>query len=283
MASAADPQALLRLEEAALDRLDQDPQAGPWTGVSRMVPSEERQTGDRAALESALFGPGDVAGRLQRSLQAPGLKAEKLKRSLGPWPGPLEPEAWLGSPVSAPYRHLWRGPRDGAWAGLLVSTAPVEHAAALQAQGPRRTGRTAVRGPAAGGHPGAGAPAAGAQLGAGRRGPRCAAAAVAGLAPRGLGRGPAHGPGGAGRPGGAGLDGPSIQPFRLARLDAAAGHGHQFWDLPPGHWPAACSSFVAVNLAALTNIAAVGVLAFAGPKRCGPSAWSWPWARAWPG
>jgi len=266
VAGAADPQALLRLEEAALDRLDLDPQAGPWIGVSRMVPSQDRQSGDRAALEAALFGKADVAGRLQKALQAPGLRAQ-LKRSLGPRPQPLSPEQWLAHPVSAPYRHLWRGPRGGVWYGLLVSQAPLENEAAQRAQADlaglpglqyvdqlqevtqvlarlRRTLSWALAG--------------GSLLVVLLLWWSLGRSAWAAALPTALGAWAALGAlGWAGLP---------FNLFALLGLLLLLGTGIDFGIYLQAAGPRSCSSFVAVNLAALTNIAAVGVLAFSGTE-----------------
>jgi predicted exporter len=129
---AVDAQALLEREEALLQRLDQASPQGRWQGLARALPSQRRQREDRAAYEAALFGPGDVAGRLQRRLGAPGLKA-RLKRALGPAPQPLGLDAWLAAPVSQPWRHLWRGVEGGQATGLLVAGAPLEGAALAEA------------------------------------------------------------------------------------------------------------------------------------------------------
>ena len=266
VAGGADPQALLRLEEAALDRLDRDPQAGPWMGVSSMLPSESRQLDDRAALASALFGKDDVAGRLQRALAAPGLKAG-LKRSMANPPPPLAPETWLANPVSAPYRHLWRGARDGVWYGLLVSNAPADPVAASRAQVDlaglagmqyvdqlqevtqvlarlRQVLSWALAG--------------GAALVllllwlALRRG------ALAAALPTALGAVAALGA--------LGWMGLPFNLFALLGLMLLLGTGIDFGIYLQAGQERACSSFVAVNLAALTNIAAVGVLAFSGTE-----------------
>jgi predicted exporter len=266
VAGAADPQALLRLEEAALDRLDLDPQAGSWTGVSRMVPSEDRQTADRSALERALFGKPDVAARLQRALQAPGLKT-RLRRSLAAPTRPLTPEAWLASPVSTPYRHLWRGARDGAWYGLLVSTAPTDAAALERAEGDlagvsglqyvdqlqevtqvlarlRRVLSWALAG--------------GALLVLLLLWLALKSSAWPAALPTALGALAALGTlGWAGLP---------FNLFALLGLMLLLGTGIDFGIYLQATGPRACSSFVAVNLAALTNIAAVGVLAFSGTE-----------------
>jgi predicted exporter len=125
---AADAQALLERQEALLARLDQASPQGRWQGLARVLPSQRRQREDRAAYEAALFGAGDVAGQLQRRLGAPGLKA-RLKKAQGPPLQPLGLDAWLAAPLSQPWRHLWRGSVDGQATGLLVAGAPLEGAA----------------------------------------------------------------------------------------------------------------------------------------------------------
>jgi len=139
---APDPQALLEREEGLLEALDAASPQGRWQGLARALPSQRRQREDRAALEAALFGRADVAGRLQRRLQAPGLKA-RLRRALGPAPQPLGLDAWLAAPLSRPWRHLWRGSIDGQATGLLVAGAPLQ-GAALAAAAAALQGRPGV-------------------------------------------------------------------------------------------------------------------------------------------
>jgi predicted exporter len=122
----------LEREEALLDRLDQSSPQGRWQGLARALPSQRRQREDRAAYEAALFGHADVAGKLQRRLGAPGLKA-RLKRALGGAPEALGLEAWLAAPVSLPWRHLWRGRLEGKATGLLVAGAPLDGAGLKEA------------------------------------------------------------------------------------------------------------------------------------------------------
>lgn len=130
---APDAQALLRREEGLLDVLDRASPQGRWQGLARMLPSRRRQRDDRAALRRALFGTLDLAGRLQRRLGAPGLKA-RLRRELDRAPSPLGLKTWLAAPISAPWRYLWRGEISGQATGLLVAGAPLEGAALGSAQ-----------------------------------------------------------------------------------------------------------------------------------------------------
>lgn len=261
--SASDAEALLVREEALLECLDRDPGSGRWTGVARLVPSSARQRADRHALEEALAGPHGVALRLQRRLGAPGL-ARRLRRALGT-ADPLTPALWLASPVSRPYRYLWLGPRDGVWSGLVVADGPIEapglaraRAAAAGTDGVLYVDQleevTAVL---------AGlrrslswALAAGALvvlglvlLGLGR-------AAPAALAPTALG--------GLAALAALGWAGLPFNLFALLGLILLLGTAIDFGIYVQAGGRRPLAAFVAVNLAALTNIAAVGVLAFSG-------------------
>ncbi len=112
------PETVLEREEALRAALDRAGAPGS-TAVSVFVPSLRRQAESRAAVEKALFGRAALARRLARALGAPSL-ARRLARALDR-PGPrLDPESWLADPVSAPWRGLWlRGPGYG-WASVVA-------------------------------------------------------------------------------------------------------------------------------------------------------------------
>lgn len=94
--------------------------APDWIAVSAFVPSLKRQAQDRAALGKALFSRGGLAGRFGRLLGSPGWAARLRGRWRRPVP-PLDPAAWLSAPVSAPWRGLWL---PGAGPGFVSVVLP---------------------------------------------------------------------------------------------------------------------------------------------------------------
>jgi ADP-ribose pyrophosphatase YjhB (NUDIX family) len=93
---------LLQREEALTERLrklETDDRIGGHRAISDWLPSQRRQQADAVLtgrVESAVMA--QVGQALGESLARPDFSA-----------GPLRPEAWLASPVSAPFRHQWLG------------------------------------------------------------------------------------------------------------------------------------------------------------------------------
>jgi predicted exporter len=259
---AATAQQLLGREEALRDALAS---AGSptWTAVSDFVPSLARQEADRASLERALFGPPRLAARLAVELGQPSW-ARGLRRDLRQASSPLTPEAWLADPASAPWRRLWLPQADGSFESLVLP-------------GPGLTQADLARlAPLAAAEPGAQyvdqLQAVSALLAALRRllafmlaagtlavfavlGLRLGPAAFAAAAPAVLGAVLALGA--------LGFAGLPLNLFVLLALLLLLGTAVDF-GIYMQDGGERLSSFVAVQVAALTNIAAVGVLAFSG-------------------
>jgi len=255
-------QALLEREEALRDALAA---AGspPWTAVSDFVPSLARQASNRAALRRALFGPPHLAKRLAAALGQASWP-DHLQRDLARHAAPLSPEAWLTDPVSLPWRYLWLPQADGSVESLVLPGPSLSQA---------ESGRLA---PLARSLPGVQyvdqLQAVGNVLGALRRllawmlaaGTlvvfallvwRLRAAAFAAMIPTVIGALLALGAlGWAGLP---------LNLFVLLALLLLLGTAVDF-GIYMQDGGGRLSSFVAVQVAALTNIAAVGVLAFSG-------------------
>jgi len=132
------PQQLLEREEALTPRLHDLLRSGALTryqAVSDFVPSHVRQQQNYALWRQHVFTP---AGAWQTELTAVGFKpsviaghAHDFRRAAS---NLLEPETWLKSPMSVPYRHLWIGERDHGYASVVMpygfeSVAVLERAA----------------------------------------------------------------------------------------------------------------------------------------------------------
>ncbi|MBB3274422.1 hypothetical protein [Pseudoxanthomonas sp. OG2] len=104
---------LLQREEALTERLrklETDDRIGGHRAISDWLPSLRRQQADAVLtgrVESAVMA--QVGQALGESLARPDFSA-----------GPLRPEAWLASPVSAPFRHQWLGQVGGQLASVVL-------------------------------------------------------------------------------------------------------------------------------------------------------------------
>ncbi|MBD9378092.1 MMPL family transporter [Pseudoxanthomonas sp. PXM04] len=110
---ADDAETLLQREEALTERLrklETDDRIGGHRAISDWLPSLRRQQADAVLtgrVESAVMA--QVGQALGESLARPDFSA-----------GPLRPEAWLASPVSAPFRHQWLGQVGGQLASVVL-------------------------------------------------------------------------------------------------------------------------------------------------------------------
>jgi len=120
----ASAEEVLRREErltAALGALAAKGALAHWQAVSAFVPSAERQQANRALLREAVLR--DPA-RLQRAFDAIGIRkgvAGELEQAYRESEGRLlTPEAWLATPASAPFRHLWLGRSGSGYASVVL-------------------------------------------------------------------------------------------------------------------------------------------------------------------
>ncbi|MDO9225002.1 MAG: MMPL family transporter [Pseudomonadota bacterium] len=97
------PEQVLQREEALAEKLAR--QGVKMQGVSRFIPSCRKQKQDRQRLRDAL-------PTARQTLEDAGFRAEAIADWSGQVSRPgdcLAPQAWLESPLSTPFRHLWLG------------------------------------------------------------------------------------------------------------------------------------------------------------------------------
>ena len=132
--SGADAQSILEAEErltAELRRLKQAGSIEAFTAVSNSLPSLERQAQIRRLLEQKVTSGDGLLPRLMREM---GFDADAIAREVAAFrntAAPLEPEAWLASPLSVAYRDLWLGSVGGQLA-TIVTLAGVHDSEALR-------------------------------------------------------------------------------------------------------------------------------------------------------
>ena len=133
---------VLRREErltAALGKLSETGALGGFTGVSAFVPSAERQAQNRALWRKAVFADETGLTCLFAEME---LRDEVGDRLIGEFKEAdgrlLRVEDWLGSPLSAPFRHLWLGGVGKGAAAIvqLQGVHDVERLAAVAAEVP---------------------------------------------------------------------------------------------------------------------------------------------------
>jgi predicted exporter len=118
------PEAVLERCEALGERLDA-PVAGQrlagWQSVSQFVPSGKRQADDRALLASKALRSPDA---LHAMLTGAGFRSDAAARYADAWARggvvPLTLDAWLATPWSQPYRHLWLGAVQDGYAAIVM-------------------------------------------------------------------------------------------------------------------------------------------------------------------
>jgi predicted exporter len=132
-----DAQETLRREEALVDALAG---VGPqrWRAVSDFVPSLERQARDRDLIAGALSGEKGAVAALADAAGDPG-PGKVLRRWAAATVPPLTPEEWLAAAVSLPYRGQWLERPDGGVETLVlpgpgVGPTELERAAPLAAK-----------------------------------------------------------------------------------------------------------------------------------------------------
>jgi predicted exporter len=140
----ATPEEVLERSEALGEKLDA-PIAGArlagWQSVSQFVPSARRQEADRALLASRVFGAPEA---LYATLVKAGFRDEVSARYVEAFAHseikPLTLDAWLATPWSRPYRHLWLGAihggtDDSTGRGEMPDAGAAEYAALLMPLG----------------------------------------------------------------------------------------------------------------------------------------------------
>lgn len=133
-------QILLEREEALRSRLAPLKEGGELArvlAVSEFVPSAGRQMANHALLGERLIAAEAGA---RRQLSEAGFRDEAIEAYLLGWREAtgrvLSPQAWLASPLSAPFRHLWIGESGrGGFASIVIpqgfrSVAALSEAAA---------------------------------------------------------------------------------------------------------------------------------------------------------
>jgi predicted exporter len=120
---------VLRREEALAARLQElarKGELGHYQALSSFVPSAARQTENRKLVGEAVLADG---ARLERVFDQAGLRkgvAGELARAYKQSEGRLLGlEAWLASPASTPFRHLWLGAAGGGAASEAGNYASV--------------------------------------------------------------------------------------------------------------------------------------------------------------
>ncbi|RJF97214.1 MMPL family transporter [Noviherbaspirillum saxi] len=128
----ANEEMVLQREEALKKRLDPLIAAGSITGyqaMSNWVPSHQTQTAHRKLIEEKLMSKDGALPMLATRLDEDAAWNADI-RNRSATPPLLNAEAFLQSPASEPWRHLWLGSTNGTFAsivsvrGLSLSTLP---------------------------------------------------------------------------------------------------------------------------------------------------------------
>jgi predicted exporter len=128
-----------RLEalEPVLRGLVAEKKLASYLSASPSIVSLARQRHDRALLERHVYGADGALARVMTQLGFDAAAIETRRSAFaaadGRW---LTPDAWLGSPLSGPVRHLWLGALGGGHASVVMldgNTAPADVRAAVEA------------------------------------------------------------------------------------------------------------------------------------------------------
>jgi predicted exporter len=120
---AASAEELLQREEALKARLDSfiaDKRISGYQAMSNWVPSARTQAARRALIEEKLLADG---GPLQGIAAQTGEDAQWVaatRNGLLAAAAPLSLDAFLQSPASEPWRHLWLGESNGVYASIVA-------------------------------------------------------------------------------------------------------------------------------------------------------------------
>ena len=88
-----------------------------WLGIAVMLPSQQRQQANQAAL-APLFAKAD---QLKAMLQHAGFRQDAIDAYVSAWPGqPLTIQEWMKLPISTPFRYLWMVDGEHGFGALVV-------------------------------------------------------------------------------------------------------------------------------------------------------------------
>ncbi|RKP50707.1 MMPL family transporter [Trinickia fusca] len=120
---------VLERSEALGARLDaplEGAQLTGWQAVSQFVPSARKQAADRALLAQRVFGTPDT---LRATLAQAGFRddvsAHYAEAFAQAGTAPVTLDAWLATPWSRPYRHLWLGATRAGTPGYAAIVLPL--------------------------------------------------------------------------------------------------------------------------------------------------------------
>jgi predicted exporter len=117
------PEIVLQREEALKRRLDPLVAKGSISGyqaLSNWVPSQQLQGQRRALLETALLQPGGPLDALAKTIGEDAGWAAATRAHLLEPAAPLTVAAFLTTPPSEPWRHLWLGETNGVHASIVA-------------------------------------------------------------------------------------------------------------------------------------------------------------------
>ncbi len=136
----ASAEIVLQREEAlkkALDPLIAQGRISGYQALSNWVPSLQAQAGRRALVEEKLLGEGGPLALVAKAIDEDKAWIAATRAHLLANPGPLTVDAFLQTPPSEPWRHLWLGETAGVHASVVAlrglafsSAAEVSKAAA---------------------------------------------------------------------------------------------------------------------------------------------------------
>lgn len=127
----ASQEAVLQREEALKSRLDPLIGQGRISGyqaLSNWVPSARTQQERRALVESKLFADGGPLNELAREIGEDRAWVDATRAHLRKIGTPMSLDAFMQTPASEPWRHLWLGETEGVHASI-VALRGMEYAA----------------------------------------------------------------------------------------------------------------------------------------------------------
>ncbi|MES2018970.1 MAG: MMPL family transporter [Pseudomonadota bacterium] len=140
----ASAEVVLQREEALKRRLDPliaDASIGGYQALSNWVPSQQLQAQRRTLVESTLLQPGGPLEAVGKTIGEDASWAAATRAHLLTPTAPLSVAAFLQTPPSEPWRHLWLGESNGVHAsivairGLKIASLPKLRSAAAGLEG----------------------------------------------------------------------------------------------------------------------------------------------------